>query len=146
MINPNRDGQDRVETREAQIGTTGPAAVALKRSAEVGPYLSDQFGRDLYLFDKDSKGGSAQAAASECYKECANFWPPLLTEGEPKPMDGVDADLLGTTERNDKSTQVTYNGWPLYRFVRDVGPEQAKGHKLEILVAVGILCRLVGRR
>jgi predicted lipoprotein with Yx(FWY)xxD motif len=30
-------------------------------------------------------------------------------------------------ERKDGANQVTYNGWPLYRYVKDVGPQTATG-------------------
>jgi predicted lipoprotein with Yx(FWY)xxD motif len=34
---------------------------------------------------------------------------------------------LATITRDDGSTQVTYNGWPLYRFARDTAPGQING-------------------
>ena len=64
---------------------------------------------------------------STCYGNCANSWPPLVTSGQPKATSGVQGDLLSTIKRKDGSKQVTYNGWPLYRFVRDVGPQQQTG-------------------
>jgi predicted lipoprotein with Yx(FWY)xxD motif len=43
----------------------------------------------------------------------------VLTDGDPRVGAGVDAKLLGTTERDDGSTQVTYAGHPLYYYVDD---------------------------
>ena len=40
---------------------------------------------------------------------------------------GVDATLLGTITRDDGSTQVTYNGWPLYYFHEDAAPGDTNG-------------------
>ena len=34
---------------------------------------------------------------------------------------------LDDQTRRDGATQVTYNGWPLYRYVKDVGPETRAG-------------------
>ena len=37
------------------------------------------------------------------------------------------ADCSGTTERDDGSTQVTYNGWPLYYFANDAAAGDTNG-------------------
>ena len=39
---------------------------------------------------------------------------------------------LGTITRSDGSTQATYNGHPLYTYVSDTAPGQAKGNGLNL--------------
>jgi predicted lipoprotein with Yx(FWY)xxD motif len=39
----------------------------------------------------------------------------------------VDASKFGTTKRTDGTTQVTYNGWPLYYFAKDKAPGDVTG-------------------
>jgi predicted lipoprotein with Yx(FWY)xxD motif len=63
------------------------------------------------------------------------LWPALLTEGAPIAGPGVDPRLLGTVTRTDLPglgavQEVTYNGWPLYRFFRDVTPGDTVGANL----------------
>jgi predicted lipoprotein with Yx(FWY)xxD motif len=81
--------------------------------SQFGTILFDDDDRAIYLFDKES------SERSECYGACAEAWPPVLTDGEPEASAGVDAELIGTTERDDGSTQVTYAGQPLYYYVDD---------------------------
>ncbi len=76
-----------------------------------GKILQDSKGRTIYLFTKES------SEKSECYGECADAWPPVLTKGDPVAGGGVDAKKLGTTKRKGGGTQVTYNGHPLYYYV-----------------------------
>ena len=90
---------------------TGTEIVAAE--SQYGSILFDSKQQAIYLFDKERSG------ASECYGACAEAWPPVLTDGEPRVGAGVDAKLLGTTERDDGSTQVTYAGHPLYYYVDD---------------------------
>ena len=45
--------------------------------------------------------------------------------------EGVDVTLLGTITRDDGSTQVTYNGWPLYYFHEDMAAGDTNGQGVE---------------
>jgi predicted lipoprotein with Yx(FWY)xxD motif len=81
----------------------------------------DEAGRTLYAFKNDSGGNST------CYDNCAQNWPPMLTTGSPQAGTGVDTALLGTTERTDGTTQVTYKDMPLYYFARDTAAGDVNG-------------------
>src|SRR5574338_1135497 len=93
--------------------TRAAATVAMTSSADFGPILVDDKGMTLYVFEKDTPN------TSNCYDKCATNWPPLLTSGNPAAGDGVEASMLGTTQRTDGTMQVTYNGWPLYFYAKD---------------------------
>ncbi len=65
------------------------------------------------------------------------LWPALLTDGDPIAGPGVNPRLLGTVTRTDLGLpgapsvqQVTYAGWPLYRFFRDTNPGDTVGATL----------------
>ncbi len=99
----------------------GAATVAVG-STSLGDVLVDGDGMTLYLFDSDTQGGE-----STCYGGCASAWPPLLTEGDPAAGDGADDGMLGTVERTDGTTQVTYDGWPLYYWAQDSAAGDVNG-------------------
>lgn len=105
----------------------GAATVAAAESPALGAYLADGSGRTLYMFESDRQGMGGTAPSSSCGGDCAAAWPPLLTDGPPVAGDGVDAAKLGTLDRGDGTTQVTYAGWPLYAFVRDAAPGDVAG-------------------
>ena len=108
----------------AQSEPEGEAApVSLGEASGVGKILVDSEGMTLYYFQKDQKG----SGESKCEGPCAEAWPPLTSEGEPEAMTGVRASMLGTIERADGTTQVTYAGWPLYTFVEDKKPGEDNG-------------------
>lgn len=107
--------------------TTKTTQLKVEKSDQYGAYLTDTAGRALYLFTADQQGKGDVKAASNCSDACATAWPPLVTDAQPKAGDKVQSDLLGTIQRQDGSTQVTYNGWPLYYFSRDQGPGQTTG-------------------
>jgi D-xylose transport system substrate-binding protein len=102
----------------AGIGTTSaqPASVKVADS-KLGKILVDAQGRTLYMFSKDS------GTTSACTGACAQAWPPLLGNGTPTVGSGANASLIGTTG----GSQVTYNGHPLYLFVKDTKPGQVNG-------------------
>jgi predicted lipoprotein with Yx(FWY)xxD motif len=108
-------------------GTSGAPAgtvvVSVADNPELGRILVDSSGMTVYLFEKDKDGNSS------CYGACASVWPPL--SGQPKGADGARAARLGTTQRADGTTQVTYNRFPLYTYVGDARPGDANGNDFE---------------
>ncbi len=100
-----------------------PAAIALKLSqnSTLGGFLTDGQGKTLYVFMKDTMN------TSNCEGGCAQTWPPLVAQGKPSVGDGVNAGLVGTIQRTDGSTQVTYNGHPLYHYAPDQKPGDTNG-------------------
>jgi predicted lipoprotein with Yx(FWY)xxD motif len=94
-------------------GASKPGIEITTADSQFGEALFDSDQRAIYYFDKET------SEQSECYDACAEAWPPVLTEGEPQAGGGADARLLGTTERDDGTTQVTYDGRPLYYYVDD---------------------------
>jgi predicted lipoprotein with Yx(FWY)xxD motif len=95
-------------------------AVVAVEDSDLGQIVVDGEGRTLYVFLAD------EGSESTCYDDCEANWPPLTVEGEPA-GDGIDAALLGTTEREDGSTQVTLDGHPLYYFGGDETADDVNG-------------------
>jgi predicted lipoprotein with Yx(FWY)xxD motif len=96
--------------------------------AGLGPVLVDGQGIALYMFETDKRG-----SPSRCYGICAIQWPPLLVPtgvSRPAAGPGVEPTLLGTAPRRDGTTQITYNGWPLYLWPPDRTPGKATGQAL----------------
>lgn len=89
----------------------GPTIVA--DDSEYGAMLYDETGQAIYLFDVET------TAEPRCYDDCAAAWPPVFAKGEAVAGAGVDAGLLGTTERADGRLQVTYNDHPLYFYAHE---------------------------
>jgi predicted lipoprotein with Yx(FWY)xxD motif len=106
--------------------SSGPSGVATitAASSKLGMVLVDGSGRTLYLFEKD------QPNQSTCSGACAAAWPVDHSSGPPKAGSGVKASLLGTINRSDNSTQVTYNGHPLYYYSGDSQAGQQNGQGL----------------
>jgi predicted lipoprotein with Yx(FWY)xxD motif len=100
--------------------STDGASIQLA-SSKLGKILVDSKGDTLYLWQADT------GTASTCHGACASAWPPLTTTGKPIAGPGLSASKLGTTKRQDGTTEVTYNGHPLYTFVGDRAPGQAVG-------------------
>ena len=82
--------------------------------------LTSSKGFTLYSFAPDTP------AKSNCNGTCAQNWPPVTG---PATASGVKG-TFGTIKRSDGSTQATFDGHPLYTFVGDTAPGQAKGNGL----------------
>ena len=101
--------------------TSAPSVAVRVTNTHLGKILVDSKGRTLYLFTKDSTKKSA------CSGMCATFWPPLTAGGKPTAGRGARASLVGTIKRSDGTSQVTYHGHPLYRFLKDTKPGEING-------------------
>jgi len=105
-------------------GSAQDGTPSLQRGPNVD-YLTDGAGNSVYIYLRD--GGQGM---SSCYDRCAENWPPVLVDGTPVLGDGLVNSLVSTVQRTDGTTQLAYDGWPLYHYARDVEPGQAYGHTL----------------
>ena len=119
-------------TMDAGSSTSAHTSAAAHSAAAVqthqgphGEYLVDGTGHALYMFEKDTSG------SSQCSGACADVWPPLITTGQTAASGDVKGDLLGTLTRQDGSTQVTYNGHPLYLFAKDEDSSDTYGQGVD---------------
>jgi predicted lipoprotein with Yx(FWY)xxD motif len=104
-----------------------PASVgrAVLKTAKIGGVrvLTNAQGFTLYWFAPDTP------TRSNCTGVCAGYWPPVT--GAPSAAPGV-AGTVGAIKRSDGTTQITYNGHPLYTYVGDTAPGQAFGNNLNL--------------
>jgi predicted lipoprotein with Yx(FWY)xxD motif len=108
----------------SSTSTSSPAAVtagSLKTATLGGAtVLTTSKGFTLYSFAPDT------STKSNCNGACAQNWPPVHG---PATASGVKG-TFGTIKRSDGSVQATFDGHPLYAFVGDTAPGQAKGNGL----------------
>ncbi|HEX7026117.1 MAG TPA: hypothetical protein VF268_02675 [Gammaproteobacteria bacterium] len=114
-----------VEPKPEPAGGDEPGRVELtvEHGGEHGSYIADSGGRALYLLEGESD------RRVECNAACAQVWRPYIApQADPTAADPeVQENLISTVRRQDGSAQVTYNGHPLYYYVRDLGPGQTTG-------------------
>jgi len=85
--------------------------------------LANAKGFTLYSFAPDT------STKSNCNGSCAVYWPPV--KGPVTAGPGVTGKLTVIT-RSDGSKQAAYNGHPLYTYVGDSAPGQARGNNLNL--------------
>jgi predicted lipoprotein with Yx(FWY)xxD motif len=96
----------------AATSSAAPAALITTKQGKLGTILAYGPKRlTVYLFEGDTGG------ASTCSGECASVWPPV--SGHPQASGQAVSSHLGTITRADGTTQVTYNGHPLYLYAKD---------------------------
>jgi predicted lipoprotein with Yx(FWY)xxD motif len=114
------------------VGVAGasPAAAPVATGTGLKPatsggttILTNAKGFTLYSFAPDTP------ATSKCYGSCAAYWPPVTGPAAASP--GVPG-RVGTIRRTDGTEQLTYNGHPLYTYVGDSAPGQARGNNLNL--------------
>ena len=102
------------------VATTAGSSL---KTATIGgvTVLTDAQGFAVYSFAPDTM------TKSDCNGACAAAWPPV--KGPVTAGAGLTGKL-GTIKRSDGSTQATFDGHPLYTFVKDTGPGTDTGNGL----------------
>jgi predicted lipoprotein with Yx(FWY)xxD motif len=107
----------------ASATSSSSGTTLMSRTINGTAVVTNSAGYTLYWFGPDT------SSASKCNGSCATYWPPVkgpATEGS-----GVTG-TLGTITRSNGVTQATYDGHPLYTYVGDTAPGQAKGNGLNL--------------
>ena len=115
-------GRNSAPVAQAQSAPT----VMVMQNATVGSYLADGSGKTLYIFSADSSGSGTSA----CNTACATPWPPFLSTGGNVTAPSGASGTFATFARQDGSQQVSYNGMPLYYFVRDANSGDVNGQNV----------------
>ena len=105
--------------------TAGTATGTTLKTTTIGgvKVLTNAKGFTLYSFAPDSP------TMSKCYGSCAAYWPPVT--GTAAGTAGLPGKVT-TIKRTDGSTQLTYDGHPLYTYIGDSHPGQASGNKVNL--------------
>jgi predicted lipoprotein with Yx(FWY)xxD motif len=106
-------------TPEAVGGTQ--ATIFVRESGTLGRYFSTPAGLTLYVSD-----GDTTANQSTCTGDCAIAWIPFSAT-EPLSLPPGITGELALFDREDGSTQLSYNGMPLYTYNADSGSGSTLG-------------------
>jgi len=115
-------------TSTSTAGTSNPNSIqnnltlGTDATSSLGTYLIAQNGMTLYTYSKDSAG------TSTCYTTCAANWGPYsVPAGMQLNLEASITGQVGTIIRTDGTTQLTYNGMPLYFFTGDTASGDVSG-------------------
>jgi predicted lipoprotein with Yx(FWY)xxD motif len=102
--------------------------VSTRKLPKLGTVLVNSKGLTLYMFVPDKR------TEVTCKGTCAAVWPPVKLPKGAKPLAAGEAKsrLLGSDPNPAGGRVVTYNRWPLYTYVADSAPGQAKGQALKL--------------
>ena len=104
--------------------STAPTGVVSARQLSgVGAVLVTSSGMTIYT----PKTPAEVNGNIKCTGSCLSFWFPVTTSSVNLPSSGLPGKL-GTIQLPDGTTQLTYNGRPLYTFRLDTAAGQAHGN------------------
>ena len=103
----------------------GGATVKAANVSGLGTVLVNAKGFTLYHLEGET------TSSLKCTGSCTGTWPPLTASGAPSGGSGATGTLSTFKRSDDGTTQVTYNGLPLYTFSGDSGPGQMNGEGIE---------------
>jgi predicted lipoprotein with Yx(FWY)xxD motif len=117
-------------TSNANRSKPNPAVeIGTASVTKLGSVLVNGHGQVLYMFAPDGR------AKVTCNAACQKIWPPDVAprSGVAKAIGGARQSLIGS-DRNpvDGRRVVTYNGWPLYKYVLDTRPRMSQGQNVAL--------------
>jgi predicted lipoprotein with Yx(FWY)xxD motif len=101
--------------------------IGTARIAKLGTVVVNGHGQVLYMFARDDR------SKVTCNAACQKIWPPDVAprNGVAKAIGGARQSLIGSYRNPvDGKRIVTYNGWPLYKYVLDKKPRQDGGQNV----------------
>ncbi|HUC15412.1 MAG TPA: hypothetical protein VMS00_13255 [Acidimicrobiales bacterium] len=107
----------------APVSKQGPAVLLAANLAGFGEVLTNSHGRTVYGLSDEFGGKLA------CTGQCLQFWPPVVVSTSATKVSlgaGVTGEI-GFVARGAMGKQVTFDGYPLYTFVKDTGAGQTHG-------------------
>jgi predicted lipoprotein with Yx(FWY)xxD motif len=121
---PHSSSSPSAAASAAASPSVSSSGTALKTATIGGvTVLTNAKGFTLYSFAPDT------ATTSKCNAGCVQYWPPVKGPATAGP--GVTGTIT-TIKRSDGSLQAAYDGHPLYTYVADTAPGQAKGNGLNL--------------
>lgn len=99
--------------------------------AQNPPYLTDGFGRTLYVCLDDVPATGGERPHTTCTGDCVAMRPPLsarATVRTTKVPTLLSGTALSSFQRPDGALQLTFRGWPLYYFAGDKVAGDTAGH------------------
>lgn len=109
-------GPAQLQPETAPVSSTGNDATVLSATMNQDFSVFEDVSFPVYTL---SHGHDGNGHGGKCKSLCAQYWPPVLTAGQPQAAGGVDQNALGTTMGPNGTQQVTYKGKPLYLFADD---------------------------
>jgi predicted lipoprotein with Yx(FWY)xxD motif len=112
-----------VALEDGSLPANPPALTLATASTDLGTFLTGKNGLTTYMFANDTAPG-----VSTCTGDCATKWPPVTVPAgnTVSAGDGVTG-VLGLIPAADGSSQVTYDGHPLYYWQGDTDAGQTNG-------------------
>jgi predicted lipoprotein with Yx(FWY)xxD motif len=113
-------------TPTTAVSSPGSSSATLTVSSgtatSVGSVLTGPNGHTLYHLTTEKNG------SIDCTGSCSQVWPPLtVSSGQTPKLGSGLGGTIGTVKRPEGTTQVTYNGEPLYYYAPDTSAGVAMG-------------------
>ena len=113
-----------VALEDGSMPENPPALTLQTATTDLGTFLTGRDGLTVYVFAADTTPG-----VSVCEGDCLTAWPPVTVPpgNSVAAGDGVTG-VLGVITGTDGSTQMTYDGRPLYYWQGDTEAGETTGH------------------